>query len=214
MEQVAGHLRDGIITGRLPAGRRIAQEEVAAECGTSRLPVREALRQLASEGLVVLAPNIGARVASFDLDELNEIYEIRERLEPFAIAKSAPLLTDDQVDELKQLASEMEIAAEQRPLHVWLELDERFHFLTFAGARQPRLIPMIESLWNRTGQYRRAYTAVHHRLDLAHLEHQLLVDALERRDPLDSERILQTHIRRTRLTLLLNGANPIPDAPR
>lgn len=209
VERVADGLREAIITGRLEAGQRIPQEDMAAEYGTSRLPVREALRLLASEGLVVLVPNVGARVASFDINELNEVYEIRERLESFAIARSAPFLTDEQLDEITELAREMEAAAETRPLHVWLELDERFHFATFAGQRQPRLIPIVESLWNRTGQYRRAYTSVPQRLDLAHLEHRLLVDALERRDPLDAERILQTHIRRTRLTLLANHDGPM-----
>src|SRR6185312_15674476 len=95
-ERVARYLRDAIVSGKLDAGQRIPQEAIAAACGTSRLPVREALHQLANEALVVLTPNVGAQVAGFDLEDLNEFWEIRERLESLAIAKSAPHLTDAQ----------------------------------------------------------------------------------------------------------------------
>jgi DNA-binding GntR family transcriptional regulator len=200
-ERVAQYLRDAIASGELDAGRRIPQEGIAAACGTSRLPVREALHQLANEGLVVLTPNVGAQVAGFDLDDLNEFWEIRERLEGLAISKSAPHLTDAQVEQMQELQERMEQTTEPESLHIWLELDKDFHFLTFAGAAQPRVLGMIEAVWNKIGRYRRAYTSLPNRLAIAHLEHRLLIDALSRRDPTDAERILQMHIRRTRLGL-------------
>lgn len=200
-DTVSSELRAAILDGQLRPGERIRQEDVARRFGMSRIPVREALRQLASEGLVVLEPHVGARVASLDLEELDEIYQLRERLEPFAIARSTPKLSDQQIEELRSLVKRMEEVADPEDLTRWLGLDRRFHLATFAGAPLPRLLGLIEGFWNATQQYRRVYTLLPERLALAHAEHRLLLEALERRDPDDAERILQTHIRRTRLTL-------------
>lgn len=199
----------------MDAGQRIPQEGIAAACGTSRLPVREALHRLANEGLVALTPNVGAQVAGFDLEDLNEFWEIRERLEALAISKSAPHLTDAQVEQMEELQQRMEATTEPELLHVWLDLDKDFHFLTFAGASQPSLMAMIEAVWNKIGRYRRAYTSLPNRLPIAHLEHRLLVDALARRDPTDAERVLQMHIRRTRLGLsaYYRSTNEAPRVP-
>jgi DNA-binding GntR family transcriptional regulator len=149
----------------------------------------------------VLTPNVGAQVAGFDLADLDEFWQIRERLEALAISKSAPHLTDAQVEQMQELQEQMEKTTDPESLHVWLELDKDFHFLSFAGAAQPRVLGMIEAIWNKIGRYRRAYTSLPNRLAIAHLEHRLLLDALSRRDPVDAERVLQMHIRRTRLGL-------------
>jgi DNA-binding GntR family transcriptional regulator len=200
-ERVSNGLRNAILDGQLSPGDRIRQEAVARDYGTSRIPVREALRQLESEGLVTLEPHVGARVARLERDELDEVYLLRERLESLAIAQSAPHLSESQLADLRRLVEEMERAAASDDLTRWIELDRRFHLATFAGASLPRLLRLIEGFWNTTQQYRRAYTLLPRRLDIAHLEHRLLLEALERRDPSDAERLLQTHIRRTRLTL-------------
>jgi DNA-binding GntR family transcriptional regulator len=91
-EWVSAQLREAILNGSLKPGERIRQEAVATQYGTSRIPVREALRQLASEGLVSLVPDVGARVARLDLNELDEIYKLREQLEPLTIRESVPHL--------------------------------------------------------------------------------------------------------------------------
>jgi DNA-binding GntR family transcriptional regulator len=171
------------------------------EYGTSRIPVREALRQLATEGLVVLQTHAGARVARLDLDELDEIYVLRELLEPLAIARSAPHVSDAQLLQLAGFLAEMERVADPVDLRPWLTLDRDFHLKTFAAAPMPRLRTLIGSLWDATQHYRRIYTLLPERLEIAHVEHRLLLDALERRDSDDAARLLTTHIRRTRLTL-------------
>src|SRR5215467_8077804 len=107
-EQVRLGIRDDIVSGRLRPGERIVQDSVARRYGTSRIPVREALRDLASEGLVTLAPDVGARVAKLNPGELHEVYLMREALEPIAVAASVPLLPDAAVAELFKLAEEGE----------------------------------------------------------------------------------------------------------
>jgi DNA-binding GntR family transcriptional regulator len=200
-QAIARQVRDAILDGRLGPGVRIRQEALARRFGVSRIPVREALRLLESQGLVTLVPHSGARVARLDLAEHLELYLIREALEPLAIAESAPHLTDEQLAELHELADEVEAARddEQR----WLELDRRFHLGSYAAAPLPRLLGMIEELWNTTQHYRRAYrsTLSTDEFTFVDLDHRFILDALDRHDAIDAEQRMRSHIRRTRLTL-------------
>ena len=131
---VADYLRDAILQGRVKSGESIRQEAVARELGTSRIPVREALRQLKSEGLVSLVPHTGARVATRDFAEYTEIYKIRERLEPLAIVESVPHLTTEDLAALRTLMLDIEATVD--PIS-WLDLDRRFHLQTYARAPSP-----------------------------------------------------------------------------
>jgi DNA-binding GntR family transcriptional regulator len=204
---VADYLRDAILQGRVKSGEWIRQEAVARELGTSRIPVREALRQLESEGLISLVPHTGARVATRDFAEYTELYKIRERLEPLAIVESLPLLTTEDLSTLRALMVDIEATID--PV-AWLDLDRRFHLMTYARAPLPRLLKMIEGFWNSTQQYRRVYNvaaaqrgdgSLFERLPMTLVEHRLLLDALERRDPDSAAETLAMHIRRTRVTL-------------
>jgi DNA-binding GntR family transcriptional regulator len=200
-QAVTRRLREAIIDGRLRPGARVRQEVVARHLGTSRIPVREALRSLETEGLVVLVPHSGARVAQLDFSELTELYRIREAIEPLAIAESAPRLTDAQLDELRELVEQIEQAADE-PVR-WLEHDRLFHLKSYAAAPLPRVLEMIERFWNTTQHYRRAYNSTldPHDIEIVQLEHRVILDALERRDGTDAETRQRSHIRRTRLTL-------------
>jgi len=199
---VAGKLREAILSGRLAPGTRIRQEMVAEQFGTSRIPVREALRQLATEGLIILQPDVGARVAPLALNELVEVYMIRERLEPLAIGESAPNLSDDHLTELGSVLKRLEGAVEKRNPEEWLEIDRRFHSISYSGANWGRLLRMIEGFWDTTRLYRHAYAQLPHRVGLADYEHSLILEALQRRDGIDAAKLLEVHIRRTRVTLL------------
>src|SRR3954447_12716206 len=104
---VARRIREAILSGRLLPGDRIPQDALAREFGTSRIPVREALAELESEGLIALVPHAGARVAKFNLAELEEVYRIRESVEPMVIAESAEHLTAEQLVELRLTIGEI-----------------------------------------------------------------------------------------------------------
>ncbi len=206
VDLVARHLRSAILDGRIRPGEHLRQEAVAAQLGTSRIPVREALRQLQNEGLVSLVAYSGARVARVDAEEYEEIYLMREYLEPLAIRESLPHLTDRHFAELHDLMARIEACKDTTEV---LDLDRRFHLLTYSAARRPRLLRMIEGFWNNTQQYRRVfYRLVQEQasvdstqLPMTHMEHHVLVDALERQDPDTADSVVRAHIRRTRLTL-------------
>jgi DNA-binding GntR family transcriptional regulator len=198
--RVANALREAILTGEIAPGDRVRQEELAAEYGISRIPVREALRLLESEGLVVLVPNSGAWVAKLDQTECVEIYKIRERLEPLALAESCGNLSEETLSELSAIAAKIEIATNTDE---FLRLDRQFHLMSYSGARMPQLLEMIYKFWNTTQHYRRAFAfkAEQSSMMAVYYEHALIMEALHRRDGEHAARVLQDHIRRTRLKL-------------
>ena len=198
--RIAGALRDEILGGGYQPGERIRQQELAAQNGASRVPVREALRILEAEGLVTLVANAGSWVSRLSAQECTEMYQMRERLEPLLLSYSAAALADEVVDELQGLADAMQRSAD---VEEFIRLDRRFHLLTYSAASTIMLGDTILRMWNRTQHYRRAYTRMFRaeRDDSVHYDHQLLVSALRNRDAEDAERVLASHIRRTRLAL-------------
>jgi len=197
---VADRIRDAIIAGVYAPGSRLRQEDLAAQTGASRVPVREALRMLATEGLVTLVANTGAWVSSLSLSECQEIYRVRERIEPLLLRMSGPALDHDVLDRLERLATEM---AETDDSERFLTLDREFHLTTYAGTETVVLTDLVHRLWNRTQAYRRVYT---HLIDdrdrrAVHDEHRLIVTALRDHDLDSAESLLAGHIRRTRRQL-------------
>ena len=197
--RIADSLRTAILGGRYLPGERIRQEDVAARSGASRIPVREALRMLDSEGLVTLVANSGAWVTKLTLRECAETYLIRERLEPLLLRTSMPRLDAAAVERLGWLAGEMAAGAE---LDAFMRADREFHLSSYAGAASSEMWQIIHRMWNTTQHYRREFTRLAGSgLSVTHLEHRLLVDCIRRQDPDDAERVLVMHIRRTRLEL-------------
>ena len=199
-ERIANQLREAILRGAYKPGARMRQEDIADEFGASRIPVREALRILESDGLVTLIANTGAWVSHLSLAECQELYQVRERIEPLLLTYSLPFLDAAKLDRLGALADQMQAGTD---VETFLHLDREFHLLSYSGATTTILGDTVQRLWNSTQHYRRAFTLL-----LApdgnravHYEHQLLVGALRRGDAEDAERILGGHIRRTRLEL-------------
>ena len=198
--RVADYLRTAILNGEIAPGERIRQEDVAEQFGTSRLPVREALRILEAEGLTEHEPNKGARVPRLDRHQVDVIYQMRERLEPLALTESLPLLRDSDLARLDEIQTRIEANTD---LNSFLALDREFHLLTYSGCTIEALTAMVTRMWNSTQHYRRAFVRIggSGRAWVINSEHRLLLDAIERRDPVDAERYLSGHIRRTRIEL-------------
>jgi len=198
--RIATELRDAILAGEYAPGTRIRQEDLADRYGASRLPVREALRMLEAEGLLTLVANTGAWVTRLSLADCEELYRIRERVEPLLLAYSVPNLMETSIDDLADLADAMEGAGD---VEEFLRLDRDFHLGSFAGAQTVVLGDLVLGMWNRTQHYRRAFTRTFRPAEErdVHLDHHLLVAAIRRRDTEEAERIHAAHIRRTRLGL-------------
>ena len=200
-QRIADELRERILAGRLAPGTRIIQDELADELNTSRLPVREALRILESRGLVTLRANQGAWVTSMDVRECELSYKIRERLEPLLLAESAPRLSEEDIDAMAALQDRIEAYAD---VEEFLVLDRRLHWAVYQHHDAGDLAAMVNRLWDTTQHYRRAFSrlADEQRRWIINAEHRLLIQALRDRDHGSAERILELHIRRTRVELV------------
>jgi DNA-binding GntR family transcriptional regulator len=130
--RIADALRAAILSGELPPGTRIRQEEIAARYGASRIPVRAALSILEADGLVKLVANSGAWVSQFDLSECEEFYRIREQIEPMLLRASLPGLAPEVFDQMDVLAERM---ANTGSAEEFLRMDREFHGLSYRGAK-------------------------------------------------------------------------------
>jgi DNA-binding GntR family transcriptional regulator len=198
--RVAAGIRDAISRGEYSPGSRLRQEEIAERFGASRVPVREALKELEAEGLVSLVANAGAWVSQLTLRECEEVYQTRERLEPLLLHYSAPHLTSDDLDAMGSLAGAM---AETEDIAEFLRLDREFHMLSYSGAETLMLGDLVRRLWNTTQPYRRAYTMLVdvHGQQIVHDEHRHIVTTLRDGDAESAARTVEGHIRRTRRML-------------
>jgi DNA-binding GntR family transcriptional regulator len=204
-------LRVAILDGEFAPGERLRQEELAQRYGSSRVPVREALRTMEGEGLVTHKASSGTWVSQLDPRECIELYRIRECLEPLLMEVNAPLLDAGQLDHLDELADRMSATEDATE---FLRLDREFHMTTYAAAPTFTLTDTVVRLWNQTHHYRRAFVSLSGDggTRAADLDHRLLVEALRRRDVGESVRVVELHVRRTRLALsqLDDAAIPTP----
>jgi DNA-binding GntR family transcriptional regulator len=198
--RVADYLRRAILTGEIRPGEWIRQEDVAERLGSSRLPVREALRILEAEGLTEHERHRGARVPSLSMHEGDVVYQMREQLEQLASGESIPHLTEIDLLRLEEIQTQIE---RNTDVGVFLELDREFHLLSYTGCRIEQLTGSVARLWNVTAHYRRAFMTLSGpgRQWVVNAEHRLLLDAVNRRDAVDAQRFLAGHIRRTRIEL-------------
>jgi len=200
-ERVAAHLREAILGGDIKPGERLRQEEIAERLGASRLPVREALRMLEAEGLTELEPNKGARVPLLGSREVDLLYQMRERLEPLALAESMPSLGQADLHGLGQLQSRIQ---DWPGVAEFIVLDREFHLLSYSRCNMEPLFTTVTRLWNSTQYYRRIYMMLTGATGhwIVNAEHNLLLDAVRRGDATNAGFYLQGHIRRTRIELL------------
>jgi DNA-binding GntR family transcriptional regulator len=200
-ERIATEIRSAVLSGEMRPGMRIRQELLAAHFGASRIPVREALRQLENEGLVVLAPNRGAWIADVNSEESIEVYKIREVVEPLAMLESVPFLTDADIDSLDAMVRELETVTS---LENYIQLDRQFHLRTYSGARMRQLLAMVERFWNSTQHFRRKFvneTFAKDGLPFSDPQHLLLMQAIRARDAEAAQVVVRLHIRRTRVAI-------------
>jgi DNA-binding GntR family transcriptional regulator len=198
---VADQLRSEILEGRLKPGEWLRQERLAQEHGVSQMPVREALKQLASEGLVEHVPYRGARVVQFSADDIEDLYACRAFLEGMAARFAAQNITADELAELAALVPRMAACETPRDLTEYRELNRRFHAAIFAASRRSYLVRTLAQLWAAfptmlwSNVPRVATDSVPGREEPDVAEHSAIVVALAAHDPEAAERAVREHIR-------------------
>lgn len=179
---VHARLRDALIRGELEAGSILSQVQLAERYGVSRTPLREALRLLEREGLVVSEPRRRVRVAPVSLDDLDQLYAMRITLEALGIRLTVPRLTDSALEHIGELERTMRRHAENEDYDAWHEPHRQFHeaFVSLAG---DRIVAEVRALADHAERYRYCYTT---ELPTAWsqgiIEHRAIYEAARRRD--------------------------------
>jgi DNA-binding GntR family transcriptional regulator len=192
---VADKLRDQIIRGEIPEGTQLRQDAIATQYHVSRIPVREALRQLDAEGLIAIVPNRGAVVPALSPDDVEELFSIRALLEPEVLKLSIPHLTEEDFSEadavLRKYVSEL-----QRDDHVsaWGRLNWQFHSILYSRANQPRFMAVIRNVNNSGERYTRLQLYLTHGIKRANEEHHQILELCRNRDVTAACKLLRQHI--------------------
>ena len=205
-EEAYNFLLEAICRGRYRKGDRLIAEDIASEIGMSRMPVREAFRRLAAEGLVVLRPNRGCIVAGLTLDELYEAFEMRSVLEGLAVRLAMPRIDEEVLEELERLLERMERAG-QGGSSDWVARHQEFHGRICVLSARPKLIRQISALHAVIEPYMRIWFDYVDKPLSAREEHQKLIDALRSGDARHAEAVMQEHIIET-ASILADYASP------
>ncbi|WP_033838582.1 GntR family transcriptional regulator [Mesorhizobium loti] len=198
-EQVAKVLREAIASGTLKAGTALRQDELAEQFGFSRMPIRDALRQLEAEGVVSIHPTKGAHVARMDGAEISEIYAVRELLECEALRLSVPALSDGKLDEAEQVLDQIDA---ERNVGRWGALNKVFHLSLYDACGNHRLLGLIEAHHNAADRYVRILLSHLDHRTRSQGEHRDLLAACRRRDGKKAVSVLRQHLREGRDTLV------------
>lgn len=180
-EEAYGKLRGWIIDGTLKPEENLNDHEIGAVLGVSRTPVREALRRLEDEGLVVTALNRWTRVAALDLTRTVESYPIIETLEILALEQVFPTLTPDDLKGLEEINRAMQQAAKDRQAAAAVTADEEFHELWIRRTGNGELLSVLKRLKSRLRRVELAYFDAAPRVDASFREHGAIIEALRER---------------------------------
>jgi DNA-binding GntR family transcriptional regulator len=195
-------IRHKIITKQLKPGQRLPEVNIAAELGVSRTPVREALRRLASEGLVMIIPNSGARLASPSRKEMENTYVVREALECLAAGLAAKNITERALRRLEDTIADEIRAFEEKNLELYLEVNEEFHRIIADSSGNRVLAEYIENILARTNAYVMFYDPFYDIEDNSSIEqHKGIVKALRMRDQEKAVELMREHLKLSLLDL-------------
>lgn len=153
-EKIAESLRESIVKGELRPGERLQEIEIAAQYQTSRTPVREALRQLESEGFLLIKPRRGAVVAPITTRDIQEFYELKSLLEGYAAEKATPQLADRDIDRMERMNDELRRRYERSDIAGMISVHNQFHEVFIHACGNERLAILIKSLVKQFQRYR------------------------------------------------------------
>lgn len=177
-DQIADILRAAIVDGVFPPGHRLLQTDLAARFGVSRIPLREAIRTLVGEGLVRSEPGIGNYVATLDLAEVDEIYDLRKLVEPSFAGHVIERVSRADIALLKDMVERMD-HIEELGAEGWSRVNFKFHLDMYRLAALPMRFDVISRLYHQLEPYSRFYVHSTHALDRVQTEHKAMITALE-----------------------------------
>jgi DNA-binding GntR family transcriptional regulator len=210
-EQAYVTLRERVITGDLPPGAEISEQELAEQLQMSKTPVREALGRLCVEGFMEAFPRRGYRVTPITLQDMSNLFAVRGALEGTAAALAAVNLTEEELDELERLADANYISGENVGTTVFIGRNERLHGIIAQGSRNPRLYALVMSHLEECARFFHMGMRLREINPETDADHQRIVGCLRQRDPVMARQAMTDHNEHTRkglLDALIANASP------
>lgn len=197
-------LRQAILKGELKPGERLMEIQLANRLGVSRTPIREAIRKLELEGLVLMVPRKGAEVAKMTVKNLKDVLEVRRALEELAVQVACEHITQEQLKEIKEAAKGFEEAVHSKELSDLTDADIKFHDLIFQATQNQRLISILQALREQMYRYRMEYLKDGKTHEKLVREHSDIIKALEEHNKMAATLAIRIHIENQEKTVTSN----------
>ena len=179
-ERIVEFIKNAVINGRLKPGERVPESEIAEKFGISRTPIREAFRQLESEGFLTMTPRKGAVVSPITAKDVREFYTIKSLLEGYAAGKACEKLKEKDLKKLKDINNEMQRYAEKDNVNMFFKLDNRFHETFLSACGNDKLCSLTDQLVQQFERFRVTALSLPGRMENSVRQHTDIINALER----------------------------------
>lgn len=197
-------LRQAILKGELAPGERLMEIQLADRLGVSRTPIREAIRKLELEGLVLMIPRKGAEVARISEKSLRDVLEVRRSLEELASELACRRMSEEELDELTAAKDEFAKAVAEGDIMEMAESDEKFHDVIYNGTANSRLVQILNNLREQMYRYRLEYIKDADKRQILLIEHENIVKAIRARHVAEAKEAIREHIDNQEITVSKN----------
>lgn len=217
VERAYAEIRQRILSGQYPSGSRLKEEELAAEIGVSRTPIREALRRLSAGQIVRFGPSRRAYVASWSHDDVDQLFTLRAILEGYGIERAATRITEEEIAALEKLQNKMEKATRSDgadTLDRIASLNNQFHNLLFQAARSDRIALMLPSVIEPPIVLGTFEIYTKEELDRSQQHHREIIEALKAGDPGWASSVMHSHVYAARSVYLRALERKEGEAPK
>jgi len=192
---IADHLRKRILSGEFRGGESLLQDALAAEYNVSRIPLREALRQLEAEGLITSLPHRGATVSTLSIEEIKDSYEVRALLECDLLSASLPALDEKSIDEAEALMVNYVERLDENSMEAsWGALNWQFHSLLYSGIKRPKSIKILQGLHLGIGSFAHNSYVIENIIEPVVQEHFEIIKHCRNRDVKQAVEATRKHI--------------------
>jgi len=202
-EALRDSLRERILNGEFQEGEALVQDAIAEEYGVSRMPVREALRQLEAMGLVAMQTHKGAVVTTIPTEEVEELFDLRALLESDALARAIPRMTDRDIAEARIILGDLDQSYARQDMANWGRLNSQFHRRLYLPSQRMQTLEILQAINLKTERYIRVHLAMTQGLEAAQNEHRELIRLCALHEVDEATAYLRDHILNTGRTLVV-----------
>ncbi len=190
-EKILETIRESILRGQLKPGEKVAEPELAERFGISRTPIREAFRQLESEGYLTVIPRKGAVVTALSERAIEEFYAIKSILEGYAAQMAAENMTDRDIEKLEAINIKLQELAEEGDVKTFFRVHNEFHEVFIRASGNEKLLELINQLMLKFNRFRLASLSLPGRMEISVKEHEKIIKAFRRKDGAQADSLVR-----------------------